>query len=302
MIALLLSSLALAGDLTPRWDPAETVAYQATVQVKVPSGITFLGAQNTEARAELIGLAMDLSCGSEAKKKGFTVTCDVTKVDLQGGAFPGEQERLERAFVESEALLDAATVVLEIGADGRISVVDLRGLPQGDERTGYMREMLRLLVRRAVAPLDLQMPKDGVDPGKPWKQSGTPLAAELLPSVAPIWSGANSSPSPASGGVAGGLSIKNEIKGRDGAMVNVVTTGEGNLAATVTEYQTFFANLVVAGEARFDAQKGQIAYRVLDANAQDVGSNPSATPADGYVYTAVIARVNPDGSVEGPGK
>lgn len=300
MISLLLSTLALAGELSPRWESGQIVRYQATVQVKVPSGMTFLGLKNTEARADLVGLALDLACAPEAKKKGWTVMCEVDKADLQGSAFPAEQEALDRAFQENEAILQAATIKLEIADDGRIQVVDLRGIEQTDERAGYMREILRQLSRRAVAPLDLQMPKDGVAPTKPWKQKGTPLAAELLPSTSPIWSGMGSGPSPASGGVAGGLTLENEIKGRDGAMVDIVTTGKGNVAALVTDYSTLFANLIISGEGRFDSATGQIAYRLLESNAQDVGSNASSTPADGYVYTAVVARVNQDGSVEGP--
>lgn len=300
MITLLLSSLAFAGELSPRWEPGQVVHYQATVQAKFPSGMTFIGLKNVEARADMVGVALDLACSPEAKKKGWTVSCAVEKADIQGSAFPGEQEALDRALDENEALLASATIKMEIAEDGRIQVVDLRGFEQSDERGGYVKEILRQLCRRAVAPLDLQMPKDGVSPGKPWKQKGTPLAAELLPSTAPIWSGQGSGPSPASGGVAGGLSLENSVQGRDGAMVDIVTTGKGNVAALVTDYSTYFANLVIAGEGRFDTEKGQIAYRVLDANARDVGSNASSTPADGYVYTAVVARVNADGSVEGP--
>lgn len=300
MLTLLLSTLALAGDLAVRWPADQTVRYQATMQAKVPSGITFLGVKNTEARAELIGLALDLACQSTPKKKGAELRCDVEKADLQGGAFPGEQEALDRAMEETERLLDAATVALDVAADGRIQVVDVRGFEQTDERMAYIRELCRQLVRRAVSPLDLQMPKDGVDPGKPWKQSGTPLVAELLPSAAPTWAGMGSGPTPASGGVSGGLAIKNQVVGREGSMVSIVTTGEGNVAGLVTDYNTLFVNLVVAAEGRFDAERGQIAWRVVDANAVDVGSNASKTPSDGYVYTAVVARVNADGSVEGP--
>ncbi len=302
MLALLLSSFALAGELTPRWEPGQTVQYQATVQVKVPSGITFLGVKNTEARADLIGLALDLACTSEARKKGWAVSCDVRQADLQGGAFPNEQEALERAFLENEALLNAATIELEVTSDGRLQVVDLEGIEHTDERAGYIGELLRQLVRRAVAPLDLQLPKDGVAPDKAWRQSGTPLIAELLPSTAPTWAGMGSGPTPASGGVSGGLTIKNQVTGKDGAMVEIATSGEGNVAALVTDYNTLFANLIVVGEGRFDTATGQLAWRMIEGNAQDIGSNASSTPSNGYVFTSVIARVNADGSVEGPKK
>ena len=36
-------------------------------------------------------------------------------------------------------------------------------------------------------PLDVERPKDGAVGEKPWKQGGTPLAAELFVNSVPVW-------------------------------------------------------------------------------------------------------------------
>lgn len=298
MLALLLSSLSLAGDLAVRWEPGATVRYHAESRMDVPGGLVFLGAVNTEARARVVELALDLSCQGAAKKKGAAVSCEVDQVRLGGEAVTGEQERLDRALAENARLLEDARVSFEVSEDGRLTNVDLKGTPDADARLNYTGELLRLLVRRAVAPLDLQLPKNGDDPGKPWRQSGAPLALELLPTVAPSWSGSSATYATSATGVAGGISLKNALAGRQGAMARVTTEGEGNVVVMVTDYNSLFANVVVAGDGRLDTEKGQIAWRGLQTNAVDVGTNSSRTAADGYRHAGFIARINPDGSVE----
>lgn len=300
MLLLSLSTLALAGDLAVHWDPGQDVRYHAETHVEVPSGVTFLNTQTYMARARTIDVVLDLDCKGEARRSGWEVLCDVSNPRIAGQAFPGEQEALDRATQENAEILDKAQIKLEVDEDGRLDTVSLDGLAQGDERMNYIRELLRQLVRRAVAPLDLQMPKNGDDQGKGWKQAGTPLAAELLCSAAPSWGGASRSQAPASGGVSGGLALKNTVAARVGSAVAIDTEGEGNVSVFVTDYRTVFANVVVSGQARLDAEHGQLAWRQISASAQDSAGGPFHTAADGYSHTSMIARVNADGTREGP--
>lgn len=300
MLLLSVVSFALAGDLAVRWDPAQNVRYRAESHIDVPSGVTFLNTATYSARALSIDISMDLDCKGEAARKGWEVVCDVSAPKISGKAAQGEQEALDRAMQENAEILDKAQVKLEIGEDGRLNTVSLTGLEQTDERMGYIRELLRQLVRREVAPLDLQMPKEGDDQGKSWKQTGTPLAVELLSTAAPTWSGTGRGQAPISGGVAGGLALKNAVAARVGSAVAINTEGEGNVSVFVTDSRTVFANVVVSGQGRLDTEHGQIAWRQISASAHDSTGGPFHTAAAGYSHTSAIARINPDGTREGP--
>lgn len=299
MFALLLSLNAFAGDLSPRWEPGQAVRYHAETLFSAGS-LPMIARQNTEARAVKLAVTLDLACVPTARKKGWELVCDVEGAKLQGEAVPGEQERLDQVLAESASTFAAATVVVGLSADGRVSSVDLRDVDRSDERSAQIAETLRQMARRAVAPLDVEMPKDGEDPGKPWKQGGTPLAAELFVNSVPVWSGAGSSATPVAGGVSGGVSLKTSVKGRDGAVATLETVGQCNVASLVTDTNTYFAHVEISSTGRFDTATGQISYRLLEVSAKDGPSASVRTLADGYRQVAWIARWNADGSLEGP--
>lgn len=299
MLALLLSLSAHAGDLSPRWEPGVAVRYHAETLFGAGS-IPMIARQNTEARALRLAVVMDISCVPALAGKGWELTCDVEKAELKGEAVPGEQPRLDTVLAEYSASLADGTLVLEVAKDGRITAVELRGLESKEERSAHINELLRQVARRAVAPLDVEMPKNGEDPGKPWKQGGTPLAAELFVNAAPVWSGAGSSTTPMAGGVSGGLSLKHSATGRDASGVKFTTEGKGNVTALVTDTNTYYAHVDIGGAGRFDPATGQIAYRQIDVAAADGASASVRSLADGYRQTAWIARWNADGSLEGP--
>ena len=299
MFALLLSLNAFAGELSPRWEPGQVVRYHAETLFGAGS-LPMLARQNTEARAVRLGVVMDLSCVPAAQKKGWEITCDVEKAQLQGEAVPGEQDRLDQVLTESAATLSAATLVLNVGLDGRVTAVDLHDVPRTDERSVQIAETLRQISRRAVAPLDLEMPKNGVDPGKAWKQSGAPLAMELFVNAMPVWSDAGSSATPTAGGVSGGVTMKHSVLSRDAGAAKLSTEGKANVQSLITDTTTYYAHVEVKGDARFDLGTGQLSYRAINVSAVDGASASVRTLADGYSQVAWIARWNADGSLEGP--
>ena len=299
MLALSLVLAAAAGDLSLRYEAGAPVRYHAESLFSA-GGVPMIARQNLEARAVKLGVTLDLSCVPAAARKGWQLTCDVESARLQGQAVSGDQEKLDRVLAESAASLAEGTLVVDVAADGRVTGVALRGLPTDDEREAQIAEVLRQVCRRALAPLDVELPKDGVNPGKPWKQGGTPLAAELFVNAVPIWSGAGSTATPVAAGVAGGLSLKHAVTAVDAAGLRFSTEGKGNVTALVTDSNTYYAHVEIGGQGRFDPAAGQIAYATLTVTAADSASASVRSLADGYTQSGWIARWNTDGSLEGP--
>ena len=298
MLSLLVLSSAFAGDLSLQWSP---LRYHAETLLTLPGGYWVVGEGNVEARATQIDLSLDMSCQPEVKKKGWDLTCDVERAAFGGKALSPEkdQDKLNTALASYAAELEAATPQLTVREDGRLTTVDLDGVDQASKRDAFRAEVLRQLVRRALSPLDVQLPKGGVDPGKPWNLGGTPLAAELFPASAPVWVGEGSSAAPMSGGVSGGLRVPLSVSRREGAVVVIAGEGKGTISTYATDNGSYLSAIALQTETRFDSAAGQVAYSFVHVSAKDAGANASVTGVDGYAHTAWVGRINADGSVEG---
>lgn len=287
---LVLSASALAGDLNFQW--SAPVPLHAEVVIDTPWIVTLLGTEDIDARATQTQVALDILCKGAPTKRGWAVDCDIESARLGGLAVPGEQEKLDKILAEYGTLLDAASIELEIAADGRITSVDLEGVTRPDARHADVVESMRQLVRRALAPLDLQLPKDGLDPGKPWKQTGTPLALEMIVNVAnETWSTLSGT------GVAGGAALKTRTDGRDGAVVKLLTEGTGT---TLIGESGKMVHMTLGAESRFDAERGVLLYRFLVVDGVSSAASSMASPSGFYHQAGAVGYRNPDGSIEGP--
>lgn len=286
-ILLLLVAPSLAGDLVWRWTPGQAVRYHAESLLTTPASPTYFepGNGNEDVGASQVEIVLDLSCVGAAKSKGFDVLCDIEKARLGGIATRNEQVSLDRIFAAYGALLEAGSVQITQLTDGRITGVDLEGVPNPNARSSEILNVLRQIVRRAVTPLDLQLPKNGDDDGKPWKQTGSPLAAEAYGAT----------------GATGGLKLLNEIGAPQAGRVSIQTSGGGNLMLSRRDIEVGeLVNLVVAADGRFDGAAGTLAYRSLSTSMEAIGANVVQLGWDGYKQVGWIARWNADGSLEGP--
>ncbi len=302
MLALLLSATALAGPLAVDWTQDAPVKYHAEARVQTPSGFLYV-ALNKEVRAMVVDITADIACnGEERGKRGWKVTCDIQTVRLAGAASPAMgadlQPKLDAILAEGVELLEGAKVEMEVRSDGHIKLFDLDGFPKDAKAISIKRnqiEQLRQLMKRALAPLCVQMPKDGAG-AKPWKHKGMPLYYELMSMT----------------GTAGGMVHKYSLDQSQGDLF-IVGQGNGNLniqggaavagsmgaadAAGTTTTPAF--NMVATTQTRWDGAMGLPAYSEAAANAMATASNANLSGQPLYSYAGFVARVNADGSLEG---
>lgn len=284
LLALLLASLPVrAGALVVSWD--QPVRYHAEAAISTPNGYRFYGWKNAEAVARRSEIALDLSCSGRPVSRGFDVECTLDRVALAGKAFTGDQEDLDAVFAEYVGLMQGQTMQLLIGSDGRVLTVDLEGVDKRDERMARIHEDQRQLLRRALTPLDLGLPKKGDPKSGTWKQKGTPLLFQLMTAY----------------GTAGGSVMKHTLEATEGDQAIISSAGRGNVATGLDielgAGQT--VNMLGFGSARFDMATGQLAWRQLSVTGELTASSVSLGDPTVYALGAWIGRIGADGAVEG---
>jgi len=286
MLALIVAAslTAQAEGLNVSWT-AEPVRYHAESMVSTPRGQLWIGRANVEARAYRVDTVADMTCVGTPVRKLTRVSCSLDSIMFHGLAYKGDEEQLERILAEYKELMTGAKLEIDVAEDGRIRALDLEGVSKDSLRESLIQEYLRQLMRKLVAPLDVATPKDGVDPGAPWKYKGYPIGYELLSRT----------------GTAGKVALKYRTdEGRNGHAM-LVAEGGGNVATNADADQGAQAgvNMVGVGQYLIDTSAEQVAYAEftvsgeLSARAAGALSNPAFYGLGGWV-----GRINADGTIE----
>jgi hypothetical protein len=233
------------GALVWQWPVGETVNYTAELDMTAGFGMWFKSVENHQARAGQIEIKLALACtASEPTKRSQSIGCEIHDAYLAGTAVEGEEEELAIVLAEWERNLEQGGVQLEVSPTGRVRFLDLEGLPKDTSRESEIQEFQRLLVTRALAPLELELPKDGLQPTKAWKQKGSPLALRL----------------PEPSGTAGGINMNHEIMSSDGSVLEIMTTGQATTMSGADAESDSHSPvaLLLSGLAHFDTETGQL--------------------------------------------
>lgn len=305
MFPLVLAGLAGAAEAAPLtfdWTHDEPVRYHSEARIQTPNGFLYV-ALNKEVRAMHVDVVSDLSCnGEERGKRGWSVTCKIDQVKLSAAASPSmgnpQQDKLDAIMAEGVEILTGAQVEMEVRSDGHIKLFDLDGLGADTKSLSVKRnqiEQLRQIMKRALAPIGVQAPKDG-EGAKPWKHKGMPLFYELMSMT----------------GTAGGLVHKYTLD-QSGGDLFIVGEGHGNLnvqggasvaggtgaSAAGGPSTTPAYNLVCTTQTRWDPKLGLPAYSEAVSQATATASNTNLSGQPLFAYAGFIARVNKDGTQEG---
>ncbi len=285
-LAAMAAQTASAEGLAWKWEQAEPVRYHAESFVNVPRGFLFMADFNYQARALQVGVSSDLSCKGTSTGGGFSVDCTIDTIAIEGRAIDGEQERLDKVFANFTQSMTGATVTMKVRADGHVSSLDLKGIDTSTGRTRDSLEQMRQLMRKTLAPLAIQMPKDAVG-AKPWKHKGMPLFFELL----------------TMSGTTGGVMHKYTVdaNSKDNS-VFIVGEGRGNLnsqLATAGASTAGAFNMVGATQTRFDSQTGLVLYSEVSVTGTPGISSDTVMGGVRYALAAWAGQVYADGSIEG---
>ncbi len=243
---------ARAQDLVYQWPEDEVVHYRIQSYLYAPRVLRFYAQENLDARVAEFTMGLLVKCKQVgAERKNIYVDCDIHRAEMGGQASLGaEQEKLTRIFQNYVSVLADATIQLTLTPTGRIKMVDLEGVDKGTSREAMVHDDLRMIIRRSMSAIEVELPKDGVDPGKPWKQKGAPLAMQL----------------PTRYGTAGAVRMKNEIVGREGSEVYIHTEADALVSpatSTSTSSQetgsststTMKVSMIADGKSTFDTEK-----------------------------------------------
>lgn len=233
------------GSLVYQWPTDAPLHYRVQMYMATPNApIRFIARANLDARVTELTVALLLRCTAgdyDPSARAREVDCQVHRAELGGAAFPGEQAKMIDIFREYQDLLMVSTVQLQVSERGAVRSVDIEGVEKGTSREAQVHEMLRMLVGRAIAPMELELPRDGDPQGRRWRQKGSPQAMRL-PSVM---------------GTAGGVRLYHEVESVEGNVALIRTTGQGLLNPGGTEA----INTVSAflnGTARYDIENKRL--------------------------------------------
>lgn len=284
-LLLLLAPASAQSSLVLDWSKGP-VRYHMESLIYMPRSLLHEGVDNIEARATRHLLTADVTCTGAPDKKNWAVDCSLDKVVFQGVAVPGEEAALGTILADYQSRLQGKTVALKFKADGRISALDLQGVEKTDKRSGIIVEMLRMMMRRVFAPLDLQLPKKGDAKGKPWKQKGAPMSLELM----------------ARFGSAGGTRLEHSGK-QEGEMIRISSVGRGMVSPGQSLEAGTGAMMKIETTARgvWDPKGGVLSWREVKTSAQfSVSAYNAGSGGLDYQHEGWAAQVREDGTLTGP--
>jgi hypothetical protein len=271
-----------------QWPEGVTRRFVARSDVQLGEAVEFNAANNIDAYASRIKLALILSCRatSTVGKQAWNIRCDIDDASVEAQPTPATQARAGEV-AEEWALVyrDLAWIEFVMGADGSIRSFDLEGVDKRIRRLQAIGEVMRQIAMRALAPLNLQLPKKGDDRGQGgWVQNDS--LALMLPSNqgtlgnAPITHTLNASPA-----------------GSD-QVLSWVSQGSGVLASSeeMNESARNTFAMKLDGSARFDRSLGTLLEAQYYAEGRATASSIQAEAhlEAGYTQTAYIQLI-PEG-------
>ena len=291
LLAAVLSAPAAAeseatGPLSWNWSGGEPYRFVSEMLLDSPTVIWFYGRENAQARMFRVELAAQYVCTGEPVRKDVKLTCKIEDARMGGAAVTADQDQVPEILREYERKLKEATVEVIVRADGHIKLVDLEGVSKDLLRENEIQEILRQVVRRSLAPLGMQAPKGGADPGRPWRHKGPPAFFELFSKY----------------GSSGGMLYEYTWKGEADGVIAVEAAGRATVATTQQREAGLPASLGLDGTGayRFDVAQGRLAYAEVAVSGETTASYSLPGSTQGFGYGARVMRVNADGSVEGP--
>jgi hypothetical protein len=145
-------------DKFARWDRTR---WYAEMQIGYPVPSRMIASANFEVRATALQLRSQFVCEKTWRrgKRGYEVLCDIEDVSIRATTFEREPNSPDKIFQEMDDKASAAQLRLYVTDDGRVTNIDLEGIPAGLEREQIVRENLRQLYMRLMAGFNLRMPK-----------------------------------------------------------------------------------------------------------------------------------------------
>lgn len=268
-----------------QWPEGVERRYMASAQIDLPIVVEFDAPVNTDAQITGFNLVLLLRCGLDAPigRSAFAVRCDIDDASLQVEPVTSSRGRVAPIAEEwARILRDDAWIQVEMTNAGRVRNVDLEGVDKRVQRLQVIGETMRLFVARALAPLDVALPRKGTDNGLgQWVQPASNINALPRPD-----------------GSVGTMVVVHQLSRTDGSSVFWSFHGDGSLASADDAQSTarFSFTTTADGSAIFDTASGTLIESQLLAEGRSTASsiNTSSGGNQQYRQASYIRLLAPD--------
>jgi hypothetical protein len=203
--------LIVYGDLFARWSDTR---WFIETEVRLPTWMFWAANLNYEMRVVAFQIRAVLACEKEWKlsRRRYEVACRMEDIAIQAAIMEDKFKHAQAILDEMVGKLKGAAVQLQVLDNGRVSNIDLEGLPPPrNRRENQIAEALRVILSRLVVGFDMKLRKSNFLETGQWVENRSALLS--MPSV---------SLSPASG------LVVHQLNGFDGHIL-VQTKGEGQI-------------------------------------------------------------------------
>jgi hypothetical protein len=284
----LFEEVVVYGDLFARWDDTR---WFVQTEIGLPFPMLLQRDEDVGIRANAMQVRAVIRCNkqSELGRKRMEVDCVLEDIGLQ--VVPFRNDRSARALASGQSVLDEidakltdASLQLQVSNDGRVTNVDLEGVPKTNRRIANIQETLRQVMSRVVVGFDMKLRKGNQLYEGKWMEYNSNLMTMPVP--------------PDITGVSGSSMLVHYLNKYKGHVL-VQTIGKGVVAMPIPDPRegekmiNYKTDLI--GVSIFDAEEGFMIERVWALSGD---ASASALFQNGIYQHA--GRINMLGEKEAP--
>lgn len=259
--------------------------YEISSETQVSNVFQMNAEDNLDRRVNAWRVRAITTCAlGESTKSIFELRCTLDDIELGASPIATDTADMQLVIDEWDKALTGAVAQLRMTSTGRMQGFDLDGiqLTRNNDRTRQIEEAMRLVMARAFAGFDLELPPKGDDRGKPWRVKASAMMD--LPSTT---------------GTAGGLDVTSTVAEIKGDKLIIETTGKGVRGPAVYNSTGQIANawdLAMYSRATFDLQSRRVITRESVVQGGLTASSVMATGGTARPYIQQIKfDLIPDG-------
>jgi hypothetical protein len=263
------------------WEWSAPRRYLLELEMVVPRPLLFQAENNYEVRVVAMNLQVDTTCVAETVRKTATdLRCSLDQLSMAAMPVSADAGRVPTVLEDIEGARQGAWIELSLAPDGQLKAIDLEGLSTKNvnERVRQLQETMRLVLVRAFAALDLELPRDGaIAEGAQWSQKGSEIVG--FPSLA---------------GTVGSVELQLAVARTAGTVTTISTKGAGIAGpgdVAVVGGAERVANqydLVVSGWANFDTALHALTGRQYEVTGTITAGSLDAAVGAGNPYVQKV--------------
>jgi hypothetical protein len=283
--ALVLPTLANATTgLVWQWEQDQVRRYAITAEVSMPEVLLFRAQNNYDVRVPQFSVELNLACKAvvPAGKNAWELACTYDDVALHAKPVRIDRGQLQAVLDEMDQNFKVAVAQVILDNDGRVKSLSLENLEGRNQRYREVEEIMRLVTQRALAGLDLHLPKNGDDGGKVWGQKVS-LAMAYAKST----------------GSSGRIALTSLVQSMDGDKAEIATTGRALVQTEIVSRGTpveMRHELEMRSLAVFDTAAGEMVKRDYLVEGEPTADSVGAEGVGGLPYVqALTLKLIPEG-------